>query len=108
MVNQISAQALAEWLADPAREKPLLLDVREPWEFERCAIAGAEPMPMGTVPLRAGELDQARDIVCVCHHGGRSMQVAMFLAQRGFTKLHNLSGGVHAWALEVDRSMPTY
>jgi len=65
-------------------------------------------MPMATVPVRLEELPQDEDIVVICHHGGRSMQVAMFLANRGFSAVHNLSGGVHAWAQVVDPTMPTY
>ncbi|MDQ8022607.1 MAG: rhodanese-like domain-containing protein [Moraxellaceae bacterium] len=108
MIEQLTAPDLAAWLADDKREAPQLLDVREGWEFERCAIPGSTLMPMGSVPGRSEELDPERPLVCICHHGGRSMQVAMFLAQRGFTKVSNLSGGVHAWALQVDPQMPTY
>jgi rhodanese-related sulfurtransferase len=111
MVEQIKAADLALWLQDESRPKPFLLDVREPWEFAHCAIAGAESMPMGSVPARVEELEAARaerGIVCICHHGMRSQQVAMFLASRGFEHVFNLSGGVHAWAEQVDPQMPTY
>lgn len=107
-IKQLSVRELADWQADAARPAPQLLDVREPWEFEHCAIEGAIPMPMGSVPARSGELDPARPLVCVCHHGGRSMQVAMFLAQRGFEDIYNLAGGVDAWALQVEPKMPRY
>ena len=108
MIEQIQAQDLAAWLADESREKPFLLDVREPWEFAQCSIEGAVSMPMGGVPARTEELDAGRDVVCICHHGMRSHQVAMFLASRGFERVFNLSGGVHAWAEQVDPKMPTY
>lgn len=108
MINQIEPGALAEWIADSSREQPLLLDVREAWEFQTCAIAGAQHLPMGSVPQRLGDIDDSRPVVCICHHGMRSMSVANFLAQHGFENLYNLKGGVHAWALQVDPKMPTY
>jgi rhodanese-related sulfurtransferase len=107
-MQQISAPQLADWLADPAREKPVLLDVREPWEYQTCHIEGALPMPMNTVPARQEELDPDAPIVCICHHGARSLQVAAFLERNGFTQVANLTGGVHAWASQVDGAMPTY
>lgn len=108
MITTISAPELAAWLADPARPQPLLLDVREAWEFEHCAIDGATHMPMGMVPARSSELDPDQPVVCICHHGMRSMQVAGFLAQRGFSQVHNLTGGVDAWSLQVDPKLPRY
>lgn len=106
-MNQLSVRQLADWLADPSREQPLVLDVREPWEVEKAAIAGITAIPMREIPGRAGELPKEREIVAVCHHGGRSMQVAMFLEQQGY-KLHNLSGGMDAWSLQIDPSVPRY
>lgn len=107
-MNHLSAPELAAWLADPSRPRPLLLDVREPWEFQTCAIEGAMPMAMATVPARQQELDPEQPVVCICHHGARSMQVAAFLERAGFTDVSNLTGGVHGWALQVDPAMPTY
>lgn len=107
-MQQISASELAAWLADGSRAKPLLLDVREPWEFELCRIEGAQLMPMQTVPANIESLEPDTDIVTICHHGMRSAQVAGFLARNGFTRLFNLSGGVAAWAAQVDPKMPTY
>jgi rhodanese-related sulfurtransferase len=107
-MQHLSAPELAQWLADDARPQPLLLDVREPWEYETCHIDGASAMPMRTVPARLAELDPDQPVVCICHHGARSMQVAGFLEQNGFTDVTNLTGGVHAWALQVDNKMPTY
>ncbi len=65
-------------------------------------------MPMNTIPDKLSELDAGQPIVCICHHGTRSMQVALFLEQHGFTQISNLTGGVHAWAQQVDSTMPTY
>jgi rhodanese-related sulfurtransferase len=107
-MQQLTAPQVAAWLADPARPAPLLLDVREPWEFETCHLEGARLMPMNTVPGRQQELDPEQPVVCICHHGARSMQVAAFLERQGFQNVTNLTGGIHAWALQVDTSMPTY
>lgn len=107
-MQNITATELAQWLADTSRTSPLLLDVREPWEYETCHIDGVQLMPMQTVPARFQELDPDAVIVCICHHGGRSMQVASFLERQGFTQTINLAGGVHAWAQQVDPEMPTY
>ncbi len=107
-MKPLSAPELAAWLADADRARPLLLDVREPWENELCRIKGAEFAPMRTVPQRLNDWESERDVVCICHHGGRSMQVAMFLERQGFASVFNLTGGVDAWARQVDPAMPTY
>jgi rhodanese-related sulfurtransferase len=107
-MREITPAELAAWLADAGRAKPLLLDVREPWEYERARIAGAELMPMRQLPGRLQELDPAQDIVAICHHGGRSLQVAVFLEKNGFSKVHNLVGGVDAWSRTVDPAVPIY
>ncbi|HHH45873.1 MAG TPA: sulfurtransferase [Thiotrichales bacterium] len=88
---------------------PLVLDVREPWEFERCRIEGAMLIPMRELPQRVAELDPEREILVVCHHGIRSRMVCRYLErEHGFRNLINLEGGVAAWAAEVDPDMPTY
>lgn len=107
-MQHLSPKQLAEWLSDPARPNPVLLDVREPWEFEICRIGDPVHIPMNSVPERQAELDPGADIVLVCHHGGRSMQVAMFLESSGFGRLFNLSGGVDGWAKQVEPGMPQY
>ncbi len=107
-MQQLLPTQLQEWLADPARSKPVLLDVREPWEVEKCPMAGALGMPMRSVPARHYELKRDAEVVVVCHHGARSYQVAMFLEQQGFSNVYNLYGGVAAWAQQVDPTMPTY
>jgi rhodanese-related sulfurtransferase len=107
-MKQISATELAAWLGDAQKPKPQLLDVREPWEFETCHIAGSRHVPMGEIPSRASEVDPDSEIVVICHHGGRSLQVAMFLEKNGCAKVHNLSGGVDAWAKTVDPKMRVY
>ncbi len=107
-MQQLSAPDLAAWLADETRPAPVLLDVREPGEFAYCHIAGAQLMPMASVPARQQELDPEQPVVCICHHGMRSLQVASFLQRAGFENVFNLAGGVAAWAQQVDPDMPTY
>ena len=107
-MKQITPAALAAWMSDAGGEPPLLLDVREPWEHEKARIEGSKLVPMGEIPARYGELDPKRAIVAICHHGGRSQQVAMFLEKNGFANVHNLSGGMEAWSTSVDPSVPRY
>ncbi len=93
-----------------AAEPPLLLDVREPWEFAICHLDGSELLPMRGIPaaVAAGRLPRDREIVVICHHGIRSRQVAMFLELQGYDRIINLQGGVDAWARELDPQLPTY
>ncbi|MCX7228006.1 MAG: rhodanese-like domain-containing protein [Burkholderiales bacterium] len=107
-MRTLSAPELAAWLADPARPAPLVLDVREPWEVATVALPGSVAIPMGQITTRADELDTARPVVCLCHHGMRSMQVAGYLERRGFSDVWNLTGGIDAWSRQVDPSSPTY
>ena len=107
-MKQIAPAALAAWLADGSRAKPLLLDVREPWEFQTAQLEGSTLLPLRELPARFGELDANAETVVICHHGGRSMQVAMFLEKNGFSKVHNLAGGVDAWSRSVDPAVPLY
>jgi rhodanese-related sulfurtransferase len=104
----LNANELAQWLADSARGRPQMLDVREPWETQICRIAGSELIPMRTVPGELHRLDPGRPVVCICHHGHRSAHVAMFLLREGFADVYNLAGGVDAWARQVDASMSVY
>jgi rhodanese-related sulfurtransferase len=107
-MNQINASQLKAWLDDGARDQPVLLDVREPWEYEKARIEGSRLVPMREVPARMAEIDEDKEVVAICHHGGRSMQVAMFLERQGFKSVHNLTGGIDAWSRTVDPSVPTY
>jgi len=104
----INATELASWLENDERPNPILLDVREFSEVQLCQISGSIHMTMNTVPTRLSELDKESPLVCICHHGARSMQVAHFLKQHGFESVFNLTGGIHAWAMLVDPSMETY
>lgn len=97
-MQQLTPTQLRQWLDDPARDSPVLLDVREPWEFDAGHVAGARPMPMRSVPARTPELDRDAETVVICRSGARSYQVGMFLEQTGFTRIYNLYGGMVAWA----------
>lgn len=93
---------------DKLELQPLLLDVREPWEFDLCRIEGAVNLPMSRIVQAVGHLDPAQETVVICHHGVRSLQVAQFLEQQGFTRVINLAGGIDAWSRDVDHSVPRY
>jgi rhodanese-related sulfurtransferase len=87
----------------------LLLDVREPWEFDTAKIDGAKNIPMGDIPTRANqELDPDAHIVVVCHHGVRSLTVTNWLRQQGFDKVQSMRGGIDGWARTVDPKVPLY
>lgn len=106
-MRELSATELRGYL-DTATEQPMLLDVREPWEFDKACIDGSTLIPMRSVPQQLQELDPGKETVVICHHGIRSRMVCQFLESQGFSNLINLSGGVAAWAADVDRQMPTY
>src|SRR5579864_6587697 len=92
-----------------AGEEFVLLDVREPWEFETARIDGAKLIPMGDMPSRAHqELDPEGRIVVLCHHGVRSMNVTVWLRQQGFEKAQSMRGGIDAWSRRVDEKVPKY
>ena len=107
-MEQLTPADLKRWLDDPARAKPVLLDVREPWELAICALPDSRHVPMNAIPARAGDLDPDADTVLICHHGARSFQVGLYLERRGFTRIYNLFGGVDAWARSVDPAMAIY
>jgi rhodanese-related sulfurtransferase len=113
MIDQVHPRDLAAWLqAAQAHGQPLVLDVREPWELQTASVRaeGFElmSMPMRAIPVRLQELDADRPIACLCHHGGRSMQVAAFLKHHGFAHVANIAGGIDAWSREVDPGVPRY
>jgi rhodanese-related sulfurtransferase len=87
----------------------VLLDVREPWEYQTAQIAGSKLMPMGEVLSRAfQELDPEAHIVTICHAGVRSMNVAMWLRSQGFDSVQSMRGGIDSWSREVDPAVPRY
>ena len=89
-----------------------MLDVREPWELQAASVKpdGFElvAIPMNEIPARLGELDAARPVACLCHHGTRSQRVASFLGQRSFAQVANIAGGIEAWSRERDAAVPRY
>ena len=110
-MRQLSGPDLLSMLAAGAAA-PVLLDVREPWEFALAAIRveGLRTLhiPMGAVPGRLDELDPLLPVVCICHHGMRSAQVVAFLERQGFASAYNLAGGIAAWSEQVDAGVPRY
>ena len=113
MVSQVRPLQLQDWLASVrGHGNPVVLDVREPSELRTASIKadGFEliTIPMGVIPPRLSELDPEQPVACLCHHGGRSMQVANFLKARGFKHVANIAGGINAWSAEVDPSVPRY
>ncbi len=106
-MRHFNAQQLKERLQQQG-EHPLLLDVREPWEFNICAIDNSQLIPMGQIANQIDSLDPEKETVVICHHGIRSRSVAMYMERHGFKDLINLTGGVEAWSREVDLDMPTY
>ncbi len=107
-MEHLTPRQLAAWLADPARPRPLLLDVREPWEYDLCRLPEARLVPMGQLLQQLAALPADRETVVICHHGIRSYQAARILERQGFRAVYNLTGGLDAWAREVDPAMPTY
>ncbi|MCF6286933.1 MAG: hypothetical protein L3K26_17355 [Candidatus Hydrogenedentes bacterium] len=93
-----------------ASEPLILIDVRTAEELAIARIEGAHHIPLNALPMRVNELDDWRDkdIVCMCHHGMRSAQAQQILLSHGFAKVRNLTGGIHAWAMEIDPDMAKY
>ena len=113
MIDHVRPAQLPAWFAQaPDGSRPLVLDVREPWELQTASVRadGFElvAIPMGELPARLSELDPARPIACLCHHGARSLRVAAFLQHHGFEQLANITGGIDAWSHESDPAVPRY
>jgi rhodanese-related sulfurtransferase len=111
-MRQIPVTELAADCASRAEARPLVLDVREPWEVRHAPLRLAEAevvhIPMGEIVARLDELDPERPVRCLCHHGMRSLQVAHFLERRGFTDVANVHGGIDAWSALVDPGVARY
>jgi adenylyltransferase/sulfurtransferase len=104
--NEVTPAELKEMLASAT--PPILLDVREPFEWEICHLDGAKLVPLKELPARLKELDGHRPIVTYCHHGQRSMRALEVLKAAGFAKVRSLKGGIDAWAREVAPQMSRY
>ncbi len=105
-VLHLTPRELAARLA--ASEAPLLLDVRNDFEWRLCRLEGALLLPLDELPGRLAELDPQRETLVYCHTGVRSAYAAEYLRRQGFRRVGNLLGGIHRWALDVDPSLPTY
>ena len=106
-MRHLTAVQLRDYL-EQTHPKPSLIDVREPWEFDICHIEGSRLIPMNDLASALDELDKNIDNVLICHHGIRSQRVGHWLEASGFTRIINLSGGIHSWAQTVDTSLATY
>jgi len=90
-------------------DSPLLLDVREPWEYQTASLPDSVLMPMGEISSRAHqELDPDQPIVVLCHHGARSLSVTMWLRNQGFEHVQSLAGGIDRWSRVIDPAVPRY
>jgi rhodanese-related sulfurtransferase len=89
-------------------EKLYLVDVREPQEYAICHIEGSVLIPMGTVPANLQKLDTDEDVICFCHHGMRSMDVANWLRAQGVKSAKSMAGGIDRWSVEIDPKVPRY
>lgn len=108
MIRELAPSELAQWRDDSTRLAPLLVDVRETWEFDVCRIEGSKSVPLGELPSRLADLPQDRPLVLICHHGRRSYHATAWLQRNGFADVRNLRGGVAAWAADVDPRMRQY
>lgn len=106
MVEHLSPSDVAALLA--GESPPQIIDVREPWEHDIAHLEGSELIPLSSLPLRVSELDPSARYALLCHHGMRSEMAANWLQQQGFTQLINIAGGIDAWSVEVNPSLPRY
>jgi adenylyltransferase/sulfurtransferase len=103
---EVTVEEARRLLAGPT--PPLLIDVREPDEYAICRIDGARLIPMNSVPARLAEIPQDVPVLVQCHHGGRSMKVTQFLRAKGYGRVSNVKGGIDAWSLKIDPTVPRY
>ncbi|RRA47214.1 rhodanese-like domain-containing protein [Acidipila sp. EB88] len=106
---EIEPEALAALRQDTRATPFTVIDVREPWEVEVAALHGSVNVPMGDIPSRAhSEFDPDQRIIAVCHHGVRSLNVAVWLRNQGFEQAQSLAGGIDAWSSRVDPAVSRY
>jgi rhodanese-related sulfurtransferase len=103
---QISVQEVNARLA--RGEQLLLVDVREPREYDVCRLPGATLIPLGSLPASLNKLLDADDVVLYCHHGMRSLDAAVWLRQQGVESAKSMAGGIERWSTEIDASVPRY
>ena len=104
---EISVAELKHFM-DTAPERTLVVDVREPYEMEICALSGARHIPMRQIPEQLSSLPRDKHLLLLCHHGARSRHVTEFLRDRGFPATSNVDGGIDAWAAEIEPTMRRY
>ncbi len=107
MVKELSVIELKAML-DAAAPAPVVLDVREPWELGVARLSGTLDIPMNEIPDRLAEIPRGCPITVMCRSGGRSLRVANYLEQNGFSPVANLTGGILAWSAEIDPTLPQY
>lgn len=112
MIDQVRPTDLAAWFAQDGDTPAVLLDVREPGELQAASVSPdgftRVHIPMHEIPARLAELSEDTRIACLCHHGARSQQVALFLQHHGFEHVANVAGGIDAWSLTLDPTVPRY
>lgn len=106
-MQHISVSDFKNYL-DKSENQPLILDVREPWEYQLCHIEKSKLIPMNKVPNAMMQLDKNKETFLICHHGVRSQRVCLLLNDSGFSKVVNVTGGINEWARTVDPDMATY
>ena len=105
-MNEITPRELAERIK--SGNAPIIIDVREPFEYTLAHIEGAQLKPLGEIRSWAKELDTEQEYVLQCHTGSRSFQAAYMLERMGFKNVANLVGGIDAWSEDVDPHVPRY
>ncbi|KAL5580353.1 hypothetical protein UlMin_012795 [Ulmus minor] len=113
LLQEIQPEELHSRMQDPSfLDEAQLIDVREPNEVAQASLPGFQVLPLQQFgswgPEITSKFDPQKDTYVMCHHGMRSLQVAKWLQMQGFRKVFNLSGGIHAYALKVDQTVPTY
>ena len=107
-IEDIQPLELAAMLQAAEGDGPLVLDVREPWEYATAQLPGATLIPLGDIAHRAEEVPKETDVVVYCHHGMRSARAVSMLRLAGWNRVFNLSGGIDRWSVEVDAAVPRY
>ncbi|MDP2312840.1 MAG: rhodanese-like domain-containing protein [Pseudomonadota bacterium] len=104
-MRQVTVEEARDLLTGPSA--PQLVDCREPWEHDYCRIVGGVPIPLGDIVERAEELERGRPVLVYCHAGVRSINAAVLLEREGFETM-SMRGGIEAWSLRIDPTVPRY
>ncbi|MCG5500689.1 rhodanese-like domain-containing protein [Ectothiorhodospira lacustris] len=107
-MQHFTAPQLKTYLDQAGDNAPLLIDVREPWEYDIVHIQDSRLVPLDRLGSLVEDIPPDRELVMICHHGIRSRQAGMLLERQGFTRVINLTGGIDAWSRQVDPSLPCY